>query len=119
MRQALGLGGLEARAGALDLEAEDVADDEYHGQLVDVDGGVVGCLEQAHDAPEDHVDGGGEEGGGHEGEDGAEDVGAEGLRVFVGDGAADVGADFDCAILVSGCMLWLSAKVKGAYRDRR
>jgi hypothetical protein len=55
---------------------------------------VVLCVEGADDAPEDHVDGCGDEGGRAEDEDLLEGPGADCCSVFVGPGSAVVAEGF-------------------------
>ena len=87
---------LEPAAAGLQGEGEDVAGDEDARDPEGGDEGVVLGADGADQAREDHVDGGGEEGGGDEDEDGLHDVGAQGFLVGVAQGAAYVADGLDC-----------------------
>lgn len=86
----------DAAAAALHEEAEDVAGDEELGGPGGADQRVPRAVGEGGDYPaEDHVDGGGVEGGGEQEEEGLAYVGAEGVWVAGGDGAEDVAEDLD------------------------
>lgn len=80
-------------------QADQVDEDEELDQPARGDEGVVFGLEGADDAPEGHVQRGGDEGRGGEDEEALEDKGEDGVGVVVGGGAEVVGAYFSYAVI--------------------
>lgn len=87
--------GEQARAHDLDQEGEDVADDEDLCEARGLDRGERGAVEVEDQAAEDHVDRGGEQGGGDEEAEGLDHEEAEAGGVGRGEEAAQVACDFD------------------------
>lgn len=79
----------------MDLEGYDVSDDRYLGEVVDVDEGVVRCVQETYDAPEYRVYCCTEEGWCDRGENGRDDIGTERLNVKMRDRAVEVGNYLD------------------------
>lgn len=90
----LGLGE-QARAHDLHQEGEHVADDEDLCEARGLDRGERGAVEVKDQAAEDHVDRGGEEGGGDEEAEGLDHEEAEAGGVAGGEKAAQVACDFN------------------------
>ena len=109
------------RTAALHAKGEDVAQDEDLGEPVGPDDGVLRGVEAGGEAPEDHVDGGGEERGAEEEEERLDDVrvlGVEGV-LAPGEGAADVAYCFDfCGVSFGVRRCWLRGK-GATYRGNR
>ena len=63
--------------------------------MVDVHEGVVHCVQETDETAEYHEDCCREQSWGDEGEYGSDNIGTERLSVEMGDGATEVGGDFD------------------------
>ena len=118
---------LQAAAGGLDVEAEEVAGNEDDGGPARGHEREAGAVHSAHEPRVDHVLRRGEQDGRQEQEEGLQDVRGQGARGVVGCCAGDVADLFDCGeevVLVAG-LAGFERSVgqgegrKGTYRGRR